>query len=208
MNKQLGRENDSVAVTPAVEKSEVSLREEVIQQFWKDNDIFNKSLLKPAGAEPKGNFVFYDGPPFATGTPHYGHILAGTIKDAIPRFWTMQGYHVPRKWGWDCHGLPLENLIEKKLGLSTKRDIEVYGIKNFNETARSAVLEYADYWGKVVPRMGRWADMESDYRTMDSSYTESVWWVLSHCTIKIWFLKILKICIYAHVVVRHSQTLR
>ncbi|OGG87827.1 hypothetical protein A2592_02470 [Candidatus Kaiserbacteria bacterium RIFOXYD1_FULL_42_15] len=177
MNKQHGRENDSVAVTPEVEKSDVALREEVIQQFWKDNDIFNKSLSKPAGADPKGDFVFYDGPPFATGTPHYGHILAGTIKDAIPRFWTMQGYHVPRKWGWDCHGLPLENLIEKKLGLGTKRDIEAFGVKNFNETARSAVLEYADYWGKVVPRMGRWADMESDYRTMDSTYTESVWWV-------------------------------
>ena len=177
MNKQLGRENDSVAVTPAVEKSEVSLREEVIQQFWKDNGIFNKSLLKPAGAEPKGNFVFYDGPPFATGTPHYGHILAGTIKDAIPRFWTMNGMRVERKWGWDCHGLPLENLIEKKLGLSTKRDIEVYGVKNFNEAARGTVMEYADVWKEVIPRMGRWVDMEDDYKTMDSTYTESVWWV-------------------------------
>ena len=114
MNKQHGRENDSVAVVPEVTKSEVALREEAIQAFWVEHDIFNKSLARPAGEEPKGNFVFYDGPPFATGTPHYGHILAGTIKDTIPRFWTMNGFRVERKWGWDCHGLPLENLIEKE----------------------------------------------------------------------------------------------
>jgi len=113
------------------------------------------------------------------GCPHYGHILAGTIKDAIPRFWTMNGYHVPRKWGWDCHGLPVENLIEKKLGLGTKRDIEEHGVKNFNEAARDTVMEYADDWRKIIPRMGRWADMEDDYKTMDASYTESVWWVFS-----------------------------
>ena len=172
----LGQEGKLV-VEGANEKSEVALREEAMQAFWEENDIFNKSLLKPAGAEPKGDFVFYDGPPFATGTPHYGHILAGTIKDAIPRFWTMNGFRVRRKWGWDCHGLPLENLIEKKLGLANKRDIEAYGIKNFNEQARAAVLEYRDDWKKVVPRMGRWADMEDDYKTMDSTYTESVWWV-------------------------------
>jgi len=156
------------------EKSDVALREEAVLSFWKEHDIFNKSLQKEA---PKGDFIFYDGPPFATGLPHYGHILAGTIKDAIPRFWTMNGYRVPRKWGWDCHGLPLENLIEKKLGLATKRDIEEYGVKNFNEAARDAVLEFADDWREIVPRMGRWADMEDDYKTMDSTYTESVWWV-------------------------------
>jgi isoleucyl-tRNA synthetase len=156
------------------EKSEVALREETILAFWKEHDIFNKSLQKEA---PKGDFIFYDGPPFATGLPHYGHILAGTIKDAIPRFWTMNGYRVPRKWGWDCHGLPLENLIEKKLGLATKRDIEEYGVQNFNEAARDAVLEFADDWREIIPRMGRWADMVNDYKTMDSTYTESVWWV-------------------------------
>ena len=179
MNKIHGRENDSVAVVPEVVKSETALREESIQQFWVEHDIFNKSLAMPAGAAPKGNFVFYDGPPFATGTPHYGHILAGTIKDAIPRFWTMNGLRVERKWGWDCHGLPLENLIEKKLGLATKRDIEAYGVKNFNEAARATVMEYADEWKRVIPRMGRWANMEDDYKTMDSTYTESVWWVFS-----------------------------
>ncbi len=179
MNKIHGRENDSVAVVPEVSKSEVALREEAIQAFWLEHDIFNKTLATPAGAEPKGNFIFYDGPPFATGTPHYGHILAGTIKDAIPRFWTMNGMRVERKWGWDCHGLPLENLIEKKLGLATKRDIETFGVKNFNEAARATVMEYADVWKEVVPRMGRWANMDDDYKTMDSTYTESVWWVFS-----------------------------
>jgi isoleucyl-tRNA synthetase len=179
MSKKINRENDTVEVVPEVTKSEVSLREEAIQAFWEANDIFNKSLALPGGQESKGDYVFYDGPPFATGTPHYGHILAGTIKDAIPRFWTMNGFRVDRKWGWDCHGLPLENLIEKKLGLANKRDIEDYGIKNFNEAARAAVMEYADDWKKVVPRMGRWADMENDYKTMDSTYTESVWWVFS-----------------------------
>lgn len=179
MSKQLGRENDTVAVEAVSTKSEIAQREEVIQAFWVEHDIFNKSVETPAGGEPKGNFVFYDGPPFATGLPHYGHILAGTIKDAIPRFWTMNGYRVERKWGWDCHGLPLENLIEKRLGLATKRDIEAFGVKNFNEAARSAVMEYADEWKRVMPRMGRFADMEDDYKTMDSTYTESVWWVFS-----------------------------
>jgi isoleucyl-tRNA synthetase len=180
MNKKIhGRENDSVEVENATPTSEIAAREEKIQAFWETEDIFNKSLLAPAGEEPKGDFVFYDGPPFATGLPHYGHILAGTIKDAIPRFWTMNGYRVRRKWGWDCHGLPLENLIEKRLGLATKRDIEEFGVKNFNEAARGAVMEYADDWKQIIPRMGRWADMEDDYKTMDSTYTESVWWVFS-----------------------------
>lgn len=159
------------------EKSEVALREEAVLAFWQEHDVFKQSIETPAGTEPVGDFVFYDGPPFATGLPHYGHILAGTIKDTVPRFWTMNGYRVRRKWGWDCHGLPLENLIEKKLGLATKRDIEEYGVQNFNEQARDAVLEFRDDWKRIIPRMGRWADMDDDYRTMDSSYTESVWWV-------------------------------
>ncbi len=163
----------------STEKSEVALREEEMLAFWRANNVFNTSVETPAGKAPVGDFVFYDGPPFATGTPHYGHILAGTIKDAIPRFWTMNGYRVVRKWGWDCHGLPLENIIEKRLGLATKRDIEALGVKQFNEAAREAVLEYADDWKEVVPRMGRFVDMGDDYKTMDSTYTESVWWVFS-----------------------------
>lgn len=177
MNKVHGRENDSVEVVQDVPKSEVAVREEAMLAFWKEKNIFNKSVETPAGGDPVGDFVFYDGPPFATGLPHYGHLLQSTIKDAIPRFWTMNGYRVERKWGWDCHGLPLENLIEKELGLGTKKDIEEYGIKNFNEKARGAVMRYADDWKKIIPRMGRFVDMENDYKTMDSTYTESVWWV-------------------------------
>lgn len=169
--------DETVDVVPSVAKSDAALREEAMQQFWEEHDIFNKSLTTPAGAAPVDDYVFYDGPPFATGLPHYGHLLAGTIKDTVPRFWTMRGYRVRRQWGWDCHGLPLENLIEKKLGLATKRDIEEYGVQNFNEAARAAVLEYADDWKQIIPRFGRFVDMDNDYRTMDSDYTESVWWV-------------------------------
>ena len=156
-------------------KSDAALREEEMLQFWQKNDIFEKSVESPAGKEPKGEFVFYDGPPFATGLPHYGHILASTIKDAVPRYQTMRGKRVRRKWGWDCHGLPLENIIEAQLGLKTKKDIEELGVENFNNAARGAVLTYADDWKRIIPRMGRWVDMESDYKTMDARYTESVW---------------------------------
>lgn len=154
-------------------KTKIAEREEEVLKFWQENKIFEKSLEKDS---PKGSFTFYDGPPFATGTPHYGHLLAGTIKDVIPRYKTMQGFHVARKWGWDCHGLPVENLIEKELGLSSKKDIENFGVKKFNEAARNSVMRYADEWKKIVPRVGRWVDMENDYKTMDTSYTESVWW--------------------------------
>lgn len=163
--------------TEVVEKSETAKREEAILTFWQEQKIFQRSLDLPAGRPPKGDYVFYDGPPFATGLPHYGHILVGTIKDVIPRFWTMNGYRVRRQWGWDCHGLPLENLIEKKLGLTTKRDIEAFGIKQFNQEARDSVLQYADDWRRIVPRLGRFVDMENDYKTMNNSYMESVWWV-------------------------------
>ncbi len=154
------------------EKSAAAKREEAILAFWNERDIFKKSEEKEA---PQGEFVFYDGPPFATGLPHYGHILAGTIKDAIPRYKTMRGFRVRRRWGWDCHGLPLENQIEDELGIKTKKDIETMGIGRFNAAARERVLRYADDWKRIVPRMGRWVDMEHDYKTMDASYTESVW---------------------------------
>lgn len=163
------------------EKTRAGSREEDILEFWNERSIFEKTLAKDA---PNGEFVFYDGPPFATGLPHYGHILAGTIKDAIPRYKTMRGYRVRRHWGWDCHGLPLENEIEKELGLETKRDIEEHGIEQFNEAARAAVLRYADEWRRIVPRMGRWVDMERDYRTMDARYIESVWWVFKRLSDK------------------------
>lgn len=155
------------------QKNDAVLKEEKILKFWQDNKIFEKTLEKPA---PNGNFVFFDGPPFATGTPHYGHILAGTIKDIIPRYQTMIGKKVLRRWGWDCHGLPIENLVEKELGLQSKKDIEVFGVEKFNKAARGMVMRYANEWKKVIPRVGRWVDMENDYKTMDTTYTESVWW--------------------------------
>ncbi len=160
-----------------VEKSEVALREEGILAFWNKEKIFEQSVAKDA---PKGEFVFYDGPPFATGLPHHGHLLQSTIKDTIPRYRTMQGYRVHRTWGWDCHGLPLENIIEQELGIRNKREIEERGIGVFVEAARAAVLRYADDWKKFIPRLGRWVDMEQDYKTMDTSYTESVWWAFKN----------------------------
>ncbi|MDD2657110.1 MAG: isoleucine--tRNA ligase [Candidatus Pacebacteria bacterium] len=156
------------------EKSEVAKREEATLAFWTQEKIFEKSLAKKS---PKGEYVFYDGPPFATGTPHYGHIVASIIKDAIPRYFTMQGYHVPRKWGWDCHGLPIENIVEKELGFKHKKDIKEYGVAKFNERCREQVLTYVDYWKTFIPRIGRWADMEHAYVTMDRPFMESVWWV-------------------------------
>jgi len=148
--------------------------EKKILNFWKENQIFEKSLQKEA---PKGDYVFYDGPPFATGTPHYGHLVASLMKDIVPRYQTMRGYHVERKWGWDCHGMPIENIVEEKLGLKTKKDIEKIGIDKFNEFCRQNVLTYVEEWRKVIERWGRWVDMDNAYKTMDLTYMESVWWV-------------------------------
>lgn len=155
-------------------KSEVAQREEEVLAFWDERDIFKKTLEKPS---PKGEYSFYDGPPFATGLPHYGHIVASVIKDVVPRYFTMRGYHVPRVWGWDCHGLPIENIVEKELGFKHKKDIEAMGVAKFNERCREQVLTYAHEWEKIIPRIGRWADMENAYRTMDKPFMESVWWV-------------------------------
>jgi isoleucyl-tRNA synthetase len=122
--------------------------------------------------------VFYDGPPFATGLPHFGHFVPGTIKDIIPRYKAMRGYKVERRFGWDCHGLPVENLIEKELGLDSKTDIERYGIAKFNEACRASVLRYTKEWRAIMTRVGRWVDFDHDYKTMDPDYMESIWWVM------------------------------
>ncbi|MFA6567320.1 MAG: isoleucine--tRNA ligase [Victivallales bacterium] len=148
--------------------------EKNILKFWESEKVFEKSLDQRKG---KGEFVFYDGPPFATGLPHYGHLLAGTIKDVVPRYQTMKGKYVDRVFGWDCHGLPVEYEMEKELGLSGKKAIESYGIDKFNESCRGIVLRYAGEWEKVVRRMGRWVDFSRGYRTMDLDYMESIWWV-------------------------------
>ena len=157
------------------EKGPLAKREEEILEFWNKEKIFEQSLAKPS---PKGEFVFYDGPPFATGLPHTGSLLSSIIKDVVPRYKTMQGYHVERRWGWDCHGLPIESEVEKKLELKTKKDILAIGIEKFNETARSMVLRYVDEWERYVTRVGRWVDFKNSYKTMDNSYIESVWWAL------------------------------
>lgn len=169
-NKAMGE--DKAQKAPV--KSKFAEKEEEILKFWQDNKIFEKTLEKKS---PRGEYVFYDGPPFATGLPHFGHILAGTMKDYIGRYKTMHGYHVARRWGWDCHGLPVENIVEKELGLKSKKDIEDFGLEKFNDIARSKVHIYVDDWKKIVPRMGRFVDMENDYETMNPTYMESVWWV-------------------------------
>ena len=149
--------------------------EEKWMKKWKEDKTFEKSVeQRPKDKE----YVFYDGPPFATGLSHYGHILAGTMKDVVPRYQTMRGHRVERRFGWDCHGLPIENLIEKELDLKTKQDIEEkYGIDKFNEACRASVLKYTNEWEQTVDRMGRWVDFENDYKTMDPEYMESIWWV-------------------------------
>jgi len=155
-------------------KSQFPAMEEEVLSFWETNKIFEKSVDKEA---PKKDYVFYDGPPFATGTPHYGHIVASLMKDVVPRYFTMNGYRVERTWGWDCHGLPIENIVEKELGTKSKKDIEEMGVAKFNELCRSKVLGYAKEWEKTVRRLGRWVDFEHGYKTMDLDYMESVWWV-------------------------------
>jgi len=147
--------------------------EKEILEFWKKDKTFEKSLEK---TKNKKDYIFYDGPPFATGNPHYGHLLCSIIKDAFPRFFTMKGNHVERVWGWDCHGLPIENIAEKELGINSKDEIEKMGVKKFNAFCRSKVLGFADQWEKDINRVGRWVDFKGGYMTMDNSYIESVWW--------------------------------
>ncbi|MDR1636905.1 MAG: isoleucine--tRNA ligase [Treponema sp.] len=154
--------------------------EEEILAYWEKNRIFEKSVSLREGAEgrPTEEFVFYDGPPFATGLPHFGHFVPSTIKDIIPRYQTMKGKRVERRFGWDCHGLPVENLIEKELGLNSKTDIEKFGIAQFNEACRTSVLRYVREWRQVISRLGRWVDFDRDYKTMDGDYMETIWWVM------------------------------
>lgn len=157
-----------------IEQETFDEREKRIQQFWEKGRIFERSV-EDRTSRPL--FTFYDGPPFATGLPHYGHLLAGTIKDVVPRYKTMKGFCVPRRFGWDCHGLPIEHEIEKTMGFSGAASIEAFGIANFNEECRKIVLRYTKEWESIVKRMGRWVDFNNIYRTMDLSFMESVWWV-------------------------------
>ncbi len=158
-------------VSPEVNFPE--LEREIIQ-FWSKNNIFEKSIKL---RENSKRYTFYDGPPFATGTPHYGHLLAGTIKDIIPRYYTMKGYFVERRFGWDCHGLPIEMLVEEELGLKGPVDVRKFGVDRFNEACRDSVLRYEKEWRRTTERLGRWVDFDNGYKTMDPTFMESVWWV-------------------------------
>jgi isoleucyl-tRNA synthetase len=155
------------------ERKEIHEKEEEILEFWKKDKTFEKSLEKTKDGKP---YVFYDGPPFATGLPHYGHLMASILKDVFPRFFTMKGMYVKRNWGWDCHGLPVENIAEKELKINSKDEIEKMGVKKFNTFCRSKVMMYASDWEKYINRIGRWVDFENGYKTMDTNYIESVWW--------------------------------
>jgi isoleucyl-tRNA synthetase len=148
--------------------------EEGILEFWKKNSMFEKSLKKNEGKE---RYKFYDGPPFATGLPHYGHLLAGIIKDIVPRYQTMRGKYVERRFGWDTHGLPIEALAQDALGVAGAPEIKALGIDKFNEQCRSMVLKYVNEWEKTVTRMGRWVDFKNDYKTMNPEFMETIWWV-------------------------------
>lgn len=157
-----------------IEEESFALREARVLRFWKEQKIFEQSL---AHRKKAPLFSTYDGPPFATGLPHYGHLLAGTIKDVVPRYKTMKGYYVPRRFGWDTHGLPVEQEIEKAWQLSGATAIESFGIARFNEECRKIVLRYVEQWKETVERMGRWVDFSQTYKTMDRSFMESVWWI-------------------------------
>ncbi|MBU4069814.1 MAG: isoleucine--tRNA ligase [Nanoarchaeota archaeon] len=147
--------------------------EDEILKFWEKNKIFEKSVKKKS---PKGAYIFYDGPPFITGLPHYGTILPSIIKDAVPRFWTMKGFSVERVWGWDCHGLPAENQVEKELGLKNKTDIEKLGVGKFVGACKNYVNNVSEQWNWYIDSIGRWVDMKKAYRTMDLNFMESVIW--------------------------------
>lgn len=166
-------------------KSEIEFpkMESEILAFWREQNIFQRSMspdLPGADGQKKKRpeYVFYDGPPFATGLPHYGHLLAGTIKDVVGRYFTMRGYHVDRRFGWDCHGVPVEFEIQKALGLHGSKAIREFGVGKFNEECRKIVLRYTQEWRQFVERSGRWVDFEREYRTMDLPFMESIWWVL------------------------------
>ena len=151
--------------------------EERVLAYWAQDDTFRASVeAREAGVDGSNEFVFYDGPPFANGLPHYGHLLTGYVKDIVPRYETMRGRRVERRFGWDTHGLPAELEAMRQLGMTTKQDILDLGIGQFNETCRGSVLTYTKEWEDYVTRQARWVDFENDYKTMNSSFMESVIW--------------------------------
>ena len=154
------------------QKSERALQEEAVLAFWKEQTIFEKTVAKDA---PKGDYIFYEGPPTANAKPALHHLEARAFKDVIPRYKTMQGYHVPRRAGWDTHGLPVELQIEKKLGRTSKKQIEEYGIAQFNKECKDSVFTYIKDWEDFTDRIGYWVDKKSAYYTFNNDYIESLW---------------------------------
>ena len=148
--------------------------ERKILKLWNEQQIFKKTLEKTKSGK---NYIFYDGPPFATGLPHHGHIVASTLKDVVPRYFTMKGFYVDRRFGWDCHGLPIEQEIDKKFGMSASDFVAANGVKKYNDECRGIVDRYSTEWEKTISRLGRWVDFQNDYKTMDLDFMESVWWV-------------------------------
>jgi isoleucyl-tRNA synthetase len=155
--------------------------ESKIIKFWQEHKIFERSVeLRPTQKDGKNNeFIFYDGPPFANGLPHYGHLLTGYIKDVYARYQTSKGKKVERRFGWDCHGLPAEMQAEKELGLSGRNSIIEYGIDKFNAHCSKSVLKYTELWEEYVTKQARWVDFQNSYKTMDKSFIESVIWAFS-----------------------------
>ena len=152
----------------------VAMEHEIIER-WEELDIFRQSLANTLGKRP---YVFYDGPPFATGLPHHGHLVGSILKDAVPRYWTMKGRYVDRRFGWDCHGLPIEQEIDKSLGMSAAEAVAKFGVAGYNDRCRAIVERYVAEWRATITRLGRWVDFDNDYKTMDAWYMESVWWVV------------------------------
>ncbi len=162
-------------VNPAQESFSFVDAEHQVLALWKEQGTFQQSLTQTAKAKP---YIFYDGPPFATGLPHHGHLVGSILKDTVPRYFTMKGFHVQRRFGWDCHGLPIEHEIDKSLGMSSQEAVQKLGIKGYNDECRSIVQRYTSEWEKTITRIGRWVDFENDYKTMEPWYMESVWWVV------------------------------
>ncbi|KAK4233624.1 isoleucyl-tRNA synthetase [Achaetomium macrosporum] len=148
--------------------------EEEVLRHWREIDAFQTQLRL---SQDRPRFTFYDGPPFATGLPHYGHLLTSTLKDIIPRYWSMKGYHVSRRFGWDTHGLPIEYEIDKRHGVSARDAVKQMGIEKYNAECRSIVMTYSSEWRHTIERLGRWIDFDNDYKSMDLKFMESCWWV-------------------------------
>ncbi len=165
---------DAAALTGQNDQFSFVQAEHKILKFWKDRDIFKRTLEKTAKGKP---YIFYDGPPFATGLPHHGHLVGSILKDVVPRYFTMKGRYVERRFGWDCHGLPIEHEIDKKLGMTAHDAVKKFGVKGYNDECRSIVQRYTSEWEKTITRIGRWVDFKNDYKTMDITFMESVWWV-------------------------------